>query len=245
MSLIIPTQNAPVDVEIVSQPNQNACSECGRKLEGYLAYHLCSTCQAPQPLREGESYFHAFDLPMKFELDVALVQKRFYEISRELHPDRFVSSSVEYRARSMARMSFLNQAFQILRNSSALREYILKLYGLRASGVEMRAEGRQPQKAAMPIELAEFWFELQEAVLDDPDQASVRVIEFEAELARLKAQGEIRLKALEAQFDRLPKDAETEILAILSQMDAELQRQNYFRSIEKDVERMKRNVSSV
>ncbi len=235
-------QNAPVDVATVSQRDPLLCTECGHLLDGFLAFHLCPKCHSPQLLREGETYFDAFGVPVQFDLDRGVIEKRFYEISRALHPDRFVSAPAHHRAQSMSRMSFLNQAFQTLKNPTALRELMLSLYGVRTQmGI---LPSHQQKKVPIPVEIAESWFELQELVVENPASSRPKVAEFEAELKNLRTQGEAHLKALETQFDRLPRELSPELLAILSQIDAELQKQNYFRSIEKDVERIKRNAHS-
>ncbi len=231
-----------MDVATASQLNSIRCSECASLLEGFLASHLCPNCQTPQPLRQEDTYFSALGIPVQFEQDWAIVQKRFYEISRAMHPDRFVSAQPHHRVESVNRMSFLNQAFQTLKSPVALRDYILKLYGLRDSATSLQGGGQK--RGSIPMEIAEAWFELQEIVLEDPIAARQKWVEFDQELSDLKIRSEANLKALEKQFDLLPKETSPELLAVLRQMDHELQNQNYFRSIEKDVERMKSNVNS-
>jgi len=240
-----------VDVVTVSRLDSIQCSECASPLDGFLASHFCPKCQTPQPLREGESYFYALGVPIQFAQDQEIIQKRFYEISRALHPDRFASAPAHHRVQSMSRMSFLNQAYQTLKSPSALRDYILKFSGVRPTLSHL--EPTKKNSGSMPMELAEAWFELQELVLEDPISAQAKLIEFEAELSRLKAQSETHLKVLESRFDELSQsfprdplhqDCPPDLLTILKQMDHELNGQNYFRSIEKDVERMKRNANS-
>lgn len=217
------------------------CTHCGALLEGYLASHLCPQCQTPQVVRDGETYFTALGLPVGFAIDLNLAQSRFYEISRALHPDRFISSNPAQKTLSISRMSFLNQAFQTLKSRSLLRDYVLRLYGVREPQMP-RGESSQT-KAQIPADVAEAWFELQELVFDDPTAAAARLAEFKSLLTELKTQSEAQLSQLEVQFDSVEsKSASPEILGILRKMDAELQKQNYFNSIEKDVERIKKNV---
>jgi molecular chaperone HscB len=198
-----------------------------------LAEQICTKCQTPQPVREGETYFSALGVEMGFAHDLGLVEKRFYELSRALHPDRFAGASPLLQGASLVRMSFLNQALQTLKSPQALREYILKLHGFRRS--ELSSKGK------LPVELAESWFELQEMVLEDPSAAKLKWVEFERDLQALELKTRQRIELLEVEFDRRTPEVTR---ALLEQLDDALKEQNYLKSIEKDVERMKKHVAS-
>src|SRR3981081_2816978 len=58
------------------------CWSCG----AMLAAHFCQACgkvQPPVPV----DYFTFFGLPRKLNVDVAALERGFYELSRKLHPD--------------------------------------------------------------------------------------------------------------------------------------------------------------
>ena len=60
----------------------STCWSCGTM----RAEHFCSACgkvQPPVPV----DYFSFFGFPRKLNVDVALLEREFYQLSRKLHPD--------------------------------------------------------------------------------------------------------------------------------------------------------------
>lgn len=96
-------------------------------------------------------YFTFFSLPRKLSLDSAALQKRFYELSRQLHPDRFSGRSAQEQQYALDATALLNDAYRILRDPVARAEYLLKLEGFDI--------GEQRSKD-VPPELLEEVFEL-------------------------------------------------------------------------------------
>lgn len=189
----------------------------------------------------GEDYFSALAVDRNFLLEPALLEKRFYEISRALHPDRFTTSHADARRYSLERMSFVNDAYRTLKDRANRRLYLLQLEG--ALPREARGETEQSASGSMPVELAESWFELQDALSEDPSQAKAKVVEFEAALKELKDLGEKELQALEQRADAERAGAEAIWRATLEKMAARIREASYFRSMERDVERLKSRLS--
>lgn len=181
----------------------------------------------PQPIQSAENYFTVLGAPSNFRQDRAALERRFYEISRALHPDRFSTSKLEAKTLSISRMSLVNQAYSVLKSPAALRDYLLKQEGISISG-----------KAAMPAELAEAWFEIQDLRMEDPELAQKKLSEFEGELVHLKTEIDGRLQELENKFDSQHDRSVLESLA------HELQTQSYLNSIQRDIERIKKNAHS-
>jgi molecular chaperone HscB len=71
-------------------------------------------------------FYEALGLEPKLALDPDDLRKRFYERSRESHPDLFGSGAED-------RMAGLNDAFRTLRDPVARAEYFLKQKGLELS----------------------------------------------------------------------------------------------------------------
>jgi molecular chaperone HscB len=204
-----------------------SCPFCSKALgDGFLARHICPECNKPQPAVASETYFTALGAAETFHQDTALLQKRFYEASRVLHPDRFTGADADSRALSLERMSLINEAYRTLKNPVELREYLLELRGSKAEN-----------KAKMPLELAESWFELQDAVVEEPETAKAKIHAFEQELGAFKKQTESEISAQEQAFDRnSSQDEKAQILKSLALKNLEL---NYLKSMDRDVERIK------
>ncbi|MBC7691053.1 MAG: hypothetical protein H7222_04740 [Methylotenera sp.] len=185
------------------------------------------SAQAAVRVAEAEDYFQAFGVSRKFEQDRKALEKRFYDLSRILHPDRFSSAAFgpEARRLSLERMSYLNQAWSTLKSPQLLRDYLLGLEGFDTS---------KPQgNAQIPMELAESWFELQDAVMEEPDTALARVQDFELGLRKLSLSNAAAILELEKSHDSQGgRD-------LLKELGEKIRSESYLRSLERDVERLK------
>lgn len=98
---------------------------------------FCPACRKIQPVGRNEDYFSLLDLPREFALDPADLERRFRDLSRLLHPDRFARAEPRERRLSLERATRLNDAFRALRDWRQRAAYLLKL-----SGTDPFAEGR-------------------------------------------------------------------------------------------------------
>jgi molecular chaperone HscB len=178
------------------------------------------------PLEKEESFFSVFGVPERFHQDLNDLERRFYQLSREFHPDRFSTASVELKQQSLQKMSLINEAYQTLRNPERLREYVLQRAGL----VDLAS------KPKVPMELAEEWFEIQDALLENPELASSKLQAFEVHLGELKAHSEREVSALEQKIDA---QGISRARADLEKMAQLLQSQSYLTSLDRDVIRIK------
>lgn len=170
----------------------------------------------------------ALGVQQKFAQDRDLLQKHFYEVSRALHPDRFTTSQVSWKQRSLERMSFLNEAYRTLRDPSALRDYVLSLYSLKKEG---------QSRGKIPVELAESWFDLQDALSENPEAATGKIQAFQGELANFRKTSDGRIRELEIRLDGLEPSA-PEYVTSLQQLSQVIDEQSYLQSLTRDVQRL-------
>jgi molecular chaperone HscB len=110
-------------------------------------------------------YFDFFELPRKLMLDVVALEKRFYTMSRKLHPDRFAAKPLAEQEAALAQSSLLNDAYRTLKDPILRTQYLLKLEGVeleeqsKAATEAARASGVE-KKQVVPPELLEEVFEL-------------------------------------------------------------------------------------
>ena len=104
----------------------SVCSHCGAQ---FSRAHFCSECGKIQTVAEGSDHFTFFGLPRKLRIDEAGLEKSFYSLSRQFHPDYFMNASEAERQASMERSSKLNDAYRILRDRIARITYLLTLEG--------------------------------------------------------------------------------------------------------------------
>jgi molecular chaperone HscB len=100
-------------------------------------------------------YFQFFDLPRRLVIDLEELQRRFYTLSRQLHPDRFQRRSAGELQYSVDASALLNDAYRALRDPVKRAEYLLKQEGFDI--------GEQRSKD-VPPELLEEVFELNMAL---------------------------------------------------------------------------------
>ncbi len=111
------------------------------------------------------NYFDFFSLPRKLVLDVAVLEKQFYALSRKLHPDRFAAKPEAEQEAALAQSSLLNDAYRTLKDPILRTQYLLTLEGVeleeqsKAATDAARASGVE-KKQIVPPELLEEVFEL-------------------------------------------------------------------------------------
>jgi len=128
------------------------------------AEHFCSACgkvQPPVPV----DYFAFFGLPGKLNLDVALLEREFYQLSRKLHPDLYSTADAREQQWSLEQSSQLNDAYRTLKDPIKRTEYLLRLEGVeleeqsKGATEAARATG-QIKKQVVPPDLLEEVFDL-------------------------------------------------------------------------------------
>lgn len=133
--------------------------------------------------------FGLLGLPAQFDLDPAVIERAFFEKSKELHPDRFASAPAAERVAALSRSRALNDAYQVVKKPVPRAEYLLARAGVMIGGNEQLD----------PEFLMEI-FELREQL------GAARVAKQTAEIERLcavmKARKKTSLDTLPGLFER-------------------------------------------
>jgi molecular chaperone HscB len=138
----------------------HSCWSCG----AMRAAHFCASCGKVQPPAPVD-YFTFFGLPPKLNLDVAALEKDFYQLSRKLHPDLNATAGSQEQEWSLEQSSMLNDAYRSLRDPIKRTEYLLHLEGValeeqsKSATEQARATG-EIKKQIVPPDLLEEVFEL-------------------------------------------------------------------------------------
>jgi molecular chaperone HscB len=75
-------------------------------------------------------FYEALDLEPKLALDLDDLKRRFYERSRQWHPDRFSRASPKEQEKALEMTAVLNDAFRTLRDPFARASYFFKESGI-------------------------------------------------------------------------------------------------------------------
>ena len=124
---------------------QPVCLYCG---DASVDAHFCHGCGKIQPVPPGSDHFEFFGLTRKLCIDESELEKSFYALSRQFHPDYFMSASETERRASIERSSKLNDAYRTLRDRIGRVTYLLSL------------EGYKEAEKKAPPDLLEEVFEL-------------------------------------------------------------------------------------
>jgi len=75
-------------------------------------------------------YFAVLGVERRYELDMAELERRYRELSRAVHPDRFATADARARRASLQRSVQLNEAWRTLKEPFRRAEYLLSLAGV-------------------------------------------------------------------------------------------------------------------
>ena len=192
-------------------------------------------------------YFSVFNLPRMLTLDAAALERDFYRLSRELHPDRFVRATKAEQEAALEKSSQLNDAYRTLKDPIARTQYLLELEGVKmeeqsAAATTAARNSGEDKKQVVPPELLEEVFELNMQLQElkmgrDPEtieNLNIARIRFEAMLDVLLNE----LKSLWNHWDAVvektgPSDPGR--IAVRDKMVALLNRRSYVRNLVRDV----------
>ena len=218
---------------ISTEKTPTACAYCGAP--GADA-HFCAECRRLQPLAAATDYFAFLGLPRKLRLDEQALEKTFYALSRQFHPDYFMNASADEQQASLDRSSRLNEAYRTLRDPIARTKYLLT------------SEGYKEAEKKAPPDLLEEVFELNmqieelkaaQKMGDDEEISAARPALAEA-LANLNERMSELDQQLVTLFDRWDAAYDNgrlkdEKKAILDQMSELLSHRSYLRNLVRDV----------
>ena len=168
-------------------------------------------------------YFTYLGLPQKLQIDPAELEKRFYALSRRLHPDRHAGKPEPERRLAEEATARLNDAYRTLKDPVARAEYLLDRHGLNKS---------EQKSSNVPPELLEEVFELNLALeeirggdLSARPQLAAAKSKFEGMLAEVD-------RSLQACFEEWDQSGRRETL---ERIFGVLNRRTYIRNLLRDV----------
>ena len=205
------------------------CPSCGRRQEPSL---ICAECGSP--LAAPIDCFAALGLPRQLTIDLDALERRYHELSRKIHPDRFASKGPKVRDASLRATATLTRSYRTLRDPVARGLYWLELNG------EKLAENNK----RVPPELAELVFEVQEQLAEmqlssDPEAALERATEIAARRIELQFKMDERLAELDRNFAKWDQPADQKMLTL--ELKATLSNIAYLRTLIRDVDRALEN----
>ncbi|MGO9835424.1 MAG: Fe-S protein assembly co-chaperone HscB [Polyangiaceae bacterium] len=85
--------------------------------------------------------FSILGIPRRFDVDLSVVEKTHRELSRTLHPDRYVGAGASERRAALAKAVEVNEAWRVVRDPIRRAEALLGLSGVQVGEtVEPKAD---------------------------------------------------------------------------------------------------------
>lgn len=177
-----------------------------------------------------KDFYEFFGFARKLRVDGETLQKRFYELSRQWHPDRFGRKSAEEQAQALEATAILNDGYRTLRDPVMRAEYLLTEEGFPIG--EQRSRD-------VPPELLEEVFELNmtlEELKSGEESARPQLQAAKQSFVGLRAGIDSDLEQLFAKYDAADSQSETAKQA-LQEVRSALNRRRYVENLIRDVDR--------
>jgi molecular chaperone HscB len=160
-----------------------------------------------QPPDRTADHFRVFGLPRKFDLDMVDLERRYKEMTKVLHPDRFARADGRARRASLERSVQLNLAWSTLSEPVPRAEYLLSLQGIEVGeSASSKKSGEVDNRATQPVDTALLIevMDLREALAEARsrgDRAKVTILVADVQAHHDKEMAEVAVGFAAAQPD--------------------------------------------
>ena len=184
----------------------NTCWNCKEEVNTSTT---CPNCYKMLPIPESENYFEFFGLKNRLNIDLEELERKFFKFSKECHPDFFINCPDAEKNVCMNRMTFINNAYKVLKDPITRAKYLLKIE---------TGETTETHKK-VPTELLFEVMELQEKielVASEKDAENIRIFNEEIDQTKVKFENKINdlnieLNNLFTKWDVLADNKENEL----------------------------------
>jgi len=146
-----------------STDSNHNCWDCGKSIGCRKPHFFCPACSVIQPatLHTELSYFDTFSLDEEFKVDLRKLERKFWDLQKDLHPDKFGSKSESEKIHSADQSAHVNQGYQILKCPLRRAQYMLE-----RKGIDALSEGGKTETDPMVLMEAMEARELLDECLD-------------------------------------------------------------------------------
>jgi len=146
------------------------------------------------------NYFEFYGIPESFTPDVALLKKKFYELSKKYHPDFHANESDEKQQEILELSTINNKAYNTLSDPYKRLEYILRTHNL-------LEDGAKPQ---LPSDFLMEMMDINERLMEVDDAGALSHVT--AEVLAIEGDIDESIAAQTAGYDKLDDTAKEDRL---------------------------------
>lgn len=125
-----------------------------------------------------QNHFELFQLPQRFEVDLAALNAAYREVQNQVHPDKFVHAGAAGQRVAMQWATRANEAYQVLKDPLQRAAYLCELHG---AALQTESNTAMP-RAFLMQQMA--WREALQEVRASRDQQALEALEQELQRER-------------------------------------------------------------
>jgi molecular chaperone HscB len=127
------------------------------------------------------NYFELFEIPQRFDVDVAELANRYRELQKAVHPDKFANAGEQQKLLAISKTAQVNDGYQTLKDPIRRAEHMLLL-----RGVDIDNESTTMKDSGFLMQQLEWREALAE--LRDSDDIDADIAALEAEFTQYRQQ---------------------------------------------------------
>ena len=127
------------------------------------------------------NYFELFEIPQRFDVDIAELSNRYRELQKAVHPDKFANAGEQQKLLAISKTAQVNDAYQTLKDPIRRAEHMLLL-----RGVDIDNESTTMKDSGFLMQQLEWREALAE--LRDSDDIDADIAALEAEFTQYRQQ---------------------------------------------------------
>lgn len=113
------------------------------------------------------NYFELFDIPVQLKIDKSAITKKYFDLSRQFHPDYFANAGDDAQAEALEQSSLLNKAYKTFQHADETIRYVLQLKGLL----------EEEEKYQLPPDFLMEVMDINEQLMDADDPAVIHSLQ--------------------------------------------------------------------
>lgn len=127
------------------------------------------------------NYFELFEIPQRFDVDIAELANRYRELQKTVHPDKFANAGEQQKLLAISKTAQVNDGYQTLKDPIRRAEHMLLL-----RGVDIDNESTTMKDSGFLMQQLEWREALAE--LRDSDDIGADIAALEAEFTQYRQQ---------------------------------------------------------